>query len=110
MAKLRKIRISWNVSTDPDVKGYKLYWAVGGGINYDSDSAEVSNVTELILPDDIPSFPLVAADIELGVTAVNHRGNESDITKYSAPFDFTVPDAPMDLVVEPIEDFWWSPE
>ena len=102
MAKLKRKRIRWNASTAPDVAGYKLYWAVGGGVNYDSDSAEVSNVTEVILPDDIASFPFVAAHIELGVTAVNHRGNESDMTKYSAPFDFTVPDAPMDLVVEDI--------
>ena len=80
--------------------GYKLYWAVGGGVSYNSDFSEVGNVTEVILPDDIPSFPLVTGDIELGVTAVNNTGNESDITKFSAPFDFAMPKAPTELMVE----------
>lgn len=30
---------------------------------------------------------------------------ESDIMKYFFPFDFTAPDAPMNIVVESREDF-----
>jgi len=37
-------------------------------------------VKEVTLPDDIPSFPLVAGKIVLGVSAVNQSGNESEIT------------------------------
>ena len=102
MARVRKRKIRWNASNGSGVAGYKLYWAVGSKVNYDSDFAEVGNVTEVILPDDVPSFPIVAADIELGVVAVDHIGNESDMTKLSAPFDFTAPDAPTGLTVETV--------
>jgi hypothetical protein len=99
---IRKRSVRWNASTAPNVTGYKLYWTVGGGVNYDSDFAEVGNVTKVILPDDIPSFPILASDIELGVAAVDHIGNESDIAKFPAHFDFTAPDAPAGLTVETI--------
>ncbi len=110
MAKVRKIRVRWSASTGSNVVGYKLYWAVGGGVNYDSDFNEVGKRTEVILPDEVPSFALVAGDIELGVTAVTEIGNESDMAKFSLPLDFTAPDAPMDIVIESREDFWWSSE
>jgi hypothetical protein len=42
----------------------------------------------------------MAGNLELGITAVNPAGNESDITKISAYFDFTVPEAPKSLMVE----------
>ena len=102
LVNVKKRYVHWNASTTPSVIGYKLYWAIGGGVSYDSDFSEVGNVTEVILPDDIPSFPLVTGDIELGVTAVNNTGNESDIIKFSAPFDFAMPKAPTELMVEVI--------
>ena len=40
--------------------------------------------------------------MELGVVAVDHIGNESDMAKLSAPFDFTAPEAPTGLAVETI--------
>jgi len=100
MTRIRTKRVRWDSSTSPDVVGYKLYWAIGQGVNYESEFAEVGNATEVILPDDVPSFPRVAGDIEIGVTAVNYRGNESDMSVFSAPFDFTAPEAPLNLVVE----------
>ena len=109
MGKLRKRRVRWNAARSGDVVGYRLYWKVGQGVNYDSDFAEVGDRTEVILPDDIPSFPLVTAEMDLGVTAVSNKGNESDMVRFSAPFEFTVPDAPTDLSIETIEDFWWTP-
>ena len=102
MARVRKRKVHWNASNGLGVVGYKLYWAVGKEVNYDSDFAEVGNVTQVILPDDIPSFPILAGDIALGVVAVNHIGNESDMAKLSAPFDFSAPDAPTGLTVETI--------
>lgn len=102
MAKVQKRKIHWNASNSPGVVGYKIYWAVGMGVNYDSDFAEVGNVTEVILPDEIPSFPIAAGNIELGLVAVDHIGNESDMTKLYAPFGFTAPDAPTGLTVETI--------
>jgi len=102
LVSIRKRSVRWNASTAPSVTGYKVYWAVGGGVNYDSDFAEVGNVTKVILPDDIPSFPILAGDIELGVVAVNQIGNESDMAKLSGPFDFSAPDAPTGLTVETV--------
>jgi len=100
MAKVRKTQITWDAVDSPDVAGYRLYWAVGGGVDYNSEFLEVGNVTEIILPDDVPSFPLVAGNIEIGVTAVNQRGNESDMSVFSAPFDFTAPRAPGNIMVK----------
>lgn len=100
MAKIKTKRIRWDFSTSPDVAGYKLYWAIGQGVNYDADSVELGNVNEVILPDAVPSFPRIAGDIEIGVTALNYKGNESDMSVCSAPFDFTAPEAPLNLVVE----------
>jgi Tfp pilus assembly protein PilZ len=102
MARVRKRKVRWNGSNASGVVCYRLYWAVGKEVNYDSDFAEVGNVTEVILPDDVPSFPIVAGDMELGVVAIDHIGNESDMTKLSASFDFTAPDAPTGLAVETI--------
>jgi hypothetical protein len=82
------------------VVGYKIYWVVGKGVNYDSDFAEVGKVTEIILPDQVPSFPNVAGKLELGVVAVDHIGNESDMTKLYGPFSFSAPDAPTGLTIE----------
>ena len=71
-ARAKRLRIRWNSSSSTDVKGYRLYWSVNSGVSYDSNFAEVGNVTEVILPDDVLLFPAVAGEIELGVTAVNH--------------------------------------
>jgi hypothetical protein len=108
MAKFKKWKIRWNSPLTPDVSGYKLYWSVNGDVDYDSDFIEVGSVTEVILPDDVSAFPRIGKELELGLTAVSHTGNESDMTKFSAQFDFTAPDAPTDPVVEPLEAFWWS--
>ena len=102
MAKVQKRKIHWNASNSPGVVGYKIYWTVGKGVNYDSNFAEVGNVTEVILPDEVPSFPIAVGNMELGVVAVDHIGNESDMTKLYAPFGFTAPDAPTGLTLETI--------
>jgi hypothetical protein len=96
----RRARVRWNASASPNVVGYKLYWAIGGGVNYDSDFAEVGNVTEVILPDDIPSFSILPINIEIGVTAVNKMRRESDMAKYTVIFKFTIPDSPRDSRAE----------
>jgi hypothetical protein len=83
-ASAKRLRIRWD-SSSTDVKGYRLYWSLNSGVSYDSNFAEVGNVTDVILPDDVPLFPAVTGEIELGVTAVNHTGNESDMAKISVP-------------------------
>jgi hypothetical protein len=89
--------------------GYKLYWAEDGRVHYDSESAMLGNVEEIVLPDGVPSFPLVKGSIELGITAVNEIGNESDMTKVSFPFQFSVPDPPENLTLEAVKEYFISP-
>ncbi len=102
MGKVKKKRVRWELSSSVDVATYRLYWSKDGGVNYDSEHADFGHVTEIILPDDIPSFPLVTADMELGISAINHAGNESDICRLTVDFNFEVPDAPQNLKVEDI--------
>ena len=92
--------LRWHPSPSPDVSSYRLYWSKYGQVDYTSDYAELGKTTQAILPDDVPSFPLEAGDMELGVTAINDFGNESHMIKLRVYFDFTVPDAPLNLGVE----------
>jgi HD-GYP domain-containing protein (c-di-GMP phosphodiesterase class II) len=97
---IKKKMVCWQGSTSPDVSSYRLYWSKRGGVNYDSYHVDLGHVTQVILPDDVPSFPLDSGDITLGVSAVNAAGNESHITEITAHFNFTVPGAPKSLQVE----------
>ena len=98
MARVRKRAVRWEPSTG--AAKYRLYWSTQGAVGYDSEFYEVENKTIVVLPDEIPSFPRVAENIELGVTAVNAAGNESDITIARVYVDFTVPEAPKGLTFE----------
>lgn len=100
MGKVKSKKLRWEPAAGEEAATYKLYWSENGTVDYTSSSAEVGTVTQIILPDDVPSFPRIAGSLELGITAVNQAGNESDITTISAYFDFTVPEAPKSLVVE----------
>jgi hypothetical protein len=105
VAKIKKRKLRWQTSASLGVVGYKLYWAEEGGVNYDSESAMLGNVGEVVLPGDIPSFPQVKGPIEIGITAVNEIGNESDMTKIAFPFQFAVPDPPANLTLEPVKEY-----
>ena len=98
MAKVRKRTVRWESSTG--ATKYRLYWSAQGPVGYDSEFYEVENKTVVVLPDEIPSFPRMAGEIELGITAVNAAGNESDIAVARVYVDFTVPEAPKGLTVE----------
>jgi len=98
MGKVRKRTVRWEPSTD--AKKYRLYWSAQGPVGYESDFVEIEAKTTVILPDEVASFPKVAGNIELGITAVNAVGSESDITVARVYVDFTVPEAPKVLTVE----------
>jgi len=100
MGKIKQKKLRWEPAAGEEPAKYRLYWSDSGTLDYSSSFAEVGVVTQVILPDDIPSFPRIAGKLELGIAAVNQAGNESDLTKISAYFDFTVPEAPKSLVVE----------
>ena len=102
MGKLKKKRIRWQPSASSDVTGYRLYWSNQGEVDYNSPYAELGNVSEVILPDNVSSFPLETGNVELGISAINQAGNESEITKVVVYFNFSVPDAPLGLVLEDV--------
>lgn len=102
MGKARRKRVNWQPSTSADVSGYRLYWAIWGQVNYDSQYIELGNITEVTLPDDIPSLFQRTGDIQLGVTAMTQAGNESDMTKLNAFIDFRVPEAPHNFEIDNI--------
>ena len=106
MAKLKKRKLKWKASNSSQVIGYRLYWAEGGGVNYDSEFEFLGNVTEIILPDDVKTFPIVRETIELGVTALNEIGNESNMIKINAYFQFSIPNAPEDLMIEKADGYF----
>jgi len=105
MAKVKKRRLLWEPSLSSNVIGYKLYWAENGEVTYNSPCAMIGNVTEIILPDQVPSFPVVKGPVDLGVTAVNEIGNESDMMIFPAPFQFSVPEAPMNPTLEALKEY-----
>jgi len=100
VARRGKKRVSWTPSPSPDVEGYRLYWSTKGYLDYDCDFAEVGNVCEIILPDDISSFPLISGKILLGITAVSKSGNESDMQVLSTFVDLVAPHPPSNLKTE----------
>ena len=100
MGKIRQKRIRWERSASPDVVNYRVYWSEEGTIKYDSRHALVGDLAEILLPGDVPSFPLIKSAMTLGISAIDRAGNESDITTVSVTLDFTVPDAPRGLRIE----------
>lgn len=105
MAKMKKRRLSWKASNSSQVVGYKLYWSAGGGVGYHSSYVRLNNVTEIVLPDDVPSFTPANGSIEFGITALDELGNESDMATLFAPYQFSVPEAPQDLTMETMKEF-----
>ena len=100
MGKVRKKRICWEPSMSDDVVKYRLYWSEDGVVSYTSKYVDVGKVTEVVIPDDVPSFPLVKGNVAIGIAALTEAGNESDMTKMTAEIDFVVPDAPTNLMIE----------
>ena len=100
MGRIKRKRIRWQPPLGSHLFGYRLYWAQESELNYTSDNADLGPVSEVLLPDDVPSFPLIRGEIQLGITAISEAGNESDMTKTVTYLDFIVPDAPLDLIVE----------
>ena len=99
MGKIRSKVVRWQPSETPRVR-YRLYWATCRPVSHNLDYADLGTITEVTLPDDMPSFPLIAGKIVLGVSAVTQSGNESEITTITADIDFTTPEGPRNLRVE----------
>lgn len=103
MAKVKKYSITWNLSPSTDVVGYKIYYVPEGEeLNYGSPSVTVGNVDNVIIPDQVPEFPLIDNNYTIGLSALDDVGNESDIISKTVPFDLVAPDAPSEMAVTPI--------
>lgn len=102
---MKKRRLSWVASNSSQVISYKLYWAEEGGVDYTSQSADLGNITSVVLPDDVADFSPGNGPVEFGITAIDELGNESDMVTLFAPYQFSVPEAPTDLVMEALDDF-----
>ena len=105
MAKMKKRKLRWKASESQQVVGYRLYWAEGGEVGYDSPFVALGNVTEVVLPDDVDGFSPKGSPIEFGVTAVDELGNESDLVTFQAPYQFNIPLAPEELWIESVDEF-----
>ena len=103
MAKVKKYSITWTKSESTDVVGYKIYYVPEGEeLNYGSPNVLVGDVDTVLIPDQIPEFPLIDGSYIIGLSAVDDSGNESDIIVKTVPFDLVAPAAPKDLIIAPI--------
>lgn len=102
MAIIRNFTLSWKASGSSNIIGYRLYWDYGTRITYDSPYIQVGNVTETELPDDVSLFK---GPVLFGVTAIDTKGNESDLAVIAEPFQLHVPKAPPSLSIEPGDGF-----
>lgn len=100
--RVRRRRLSWDPSQDPDLAGYRVYWAVNERVGYESNFADVGQVTAIVLPDDVTAFPRTKGQMEIGITAVSVSGNESDMCIVEAFMDFTRPERPSNLKIEAV--------
>lgn len=95
----------WTASTAQDVESYRVYATQENTpISYSSPFVDVGLVTEVDLGKlaNEGFTPLVDADgiFNLGVSAIDDLGNESDLAvKPSVPLDFVPPAAPTGLGV-----------
>ena len=105
MSRMKKRKLCWEASESEQVVGYRLYWAAGGDVSYDSPFVVLGNVTEVVVPDDITGFSHKGGPIEFGVTAVDELGNESDLAAFQAPYQFNIPLAPKGVWIESLDEF-----
>jgi hypothetical protein len=68
---------------------------------------DIGDRTEVILPDLVPSLHHVRGEVALGVTALNHNGNESDMVRFTTHFESPVERVPGGLLRPGIEG--WEP-
>ncbi len=108
VAGARKIRIRWRRSPSPNVIGYRLYWSVSGEVSYDSEFIDIGYRTEIILPDQAPRLQHVRGKVDLGISALNRNGNESDMVKFSVHFDPPVDEVPAGML-RPGAEGWEPP-
>ena len=107
VSKTRKKRVRWTRPRSLNVTGYRLYWSISGEVSYDSEFVDIGDRTVVILPDQVPSLHHVCGEVTLGITALNHYGNESDMVRFTTHFDSPVEGVPGGLLRPGVEG--WEP-
>lgn len=105
MAKIRKCKLSWNISDSDHIVGYKLYWSTDKTVSYDSNFIDLGNVREVNIPDILDYVPSIGESIFFGIAAVDTNGNESDITTLAEAYKPIAPSAPIDFALDVRDDF-----
>ena len=104
MSKIVSKKISWNDANiaQEGVVSFNLYYAKPGPATYDSPKVNVPVVEgQTAYELDIPAqVPIEEGQYEIGVSALDAAGNESDIAVLDYFFDFTAPGTPTDLGVK----------
>ena len=98
MAKIVSKTLKFPGSSSADVAGYKLYFVdAPGELTYDSPSIDLGMAMEV----DLSTVATGQEGIfNLGVTAYDGSGNESDMSVVNAvPLDFIAPNAPGALEI-----------
>ena len=103
MSKIVSKNFSWddaNIASQ-GVVSFNVYYVKGGAVDYASPKVSVAVVAgqatyTLAVP---AQLPLTEGQYQLGVSALDAAGNESDIAVLNSPFDFTAPTAPVNLKV-----------
>jgi hypothetical protein len=99
MAKIVEHKLTWGASTSPDLAGYKIYWNDDGSQpDYLSPHHDCGNVLEILVAD-LANFPTVEGTYELGLTAYDTAGNESDMVYKNYFFDQTAPVSPTNFQI-----------
>jgi hypothetical protein len=95
MAAVKKVTLTVEPSTSPDVVGYKLYMEVTPNpVTYSSQVFDLGNNTTVDLST-LLGMTTTDGVYNLGITAVDDAGNESSFSLIdNVPLDFLAPDAP----------------
>jgi len=97
VSKIKQSKLSWKPSESNPNADYKLYWSNATPVSYNSKFIRLGNITEVGLPDILDDNEISGESIYLGISAVDARGNESDIITLSEPYKLSAPTAPVDL-------------
>jgi hypothetical protein len=102
IAKYRSQSLRWKLVDSDEVAGYKIYWAKGDKVTYDSPSVYVEDLDEIVIPDALEGFVPEPGIFMFGITAIDKWANESDLTLLKEPLKFSAPAAPANLWVQPL--------
>jgi len=95
MSKIKDVTLTFPEVNAPDLVGYKLYFQeTPAPVSYNSQFIDLGKNNSVNI-NTLDPLKNVDGVFNLGVTAVDDAGNESDMTTVSGvPLDFIAPDAP----------------